>query len=164
MNKINSRDDNIEDILVWQLYKTHEKKDEMEGKAEESFEELDEYTQKIYKSILTGSWENTMEIPKYLFERYRNQIENTLSSIYGWFDIELPDDKWNDGDMSRIWVEILADWWICLYFPLNNESWETFEELRFSPKEVKTMYLAALESLCFESKSSASREISYSEE
>ncbi len=96
----------------------------------------------------------------------RNEILDIVYSIYNWLTITKIDDlHYEVLEETTIWVESLHDWRLNLYFPVNGyEADATYKELHFTAKEVKTMYLTALESNVLDSHKSVMRELEYNSE
>ncbi len=107
------------------------------------------------------------DMPSREANELRNEILDIVDAIYNWLTITKIDDlHYETLEKTTIWVESLPDWRLNLYFPVNHyeSSCATYEELHFTAKEVKTMYLTALESNVLDSHKSAMRGLEYNSE
>ncbi|EKD66079.1 MAG: hypothetical protein ACD_49C00066G0003 [uncultured bacterium (gcode 4)] len=90
----------------------------------------------------------TKDMPSREAYELENEIFDIVDAIYNWLTVSKLDDFHFDTiEKPRAWVESLPNWWLDIYFPVNrNMGSPIYETLHFTEKEVKTMYLTALES------------------
>ncbi|MFA5917246.1 MAG: hypothetical protein WC850_03370 [Candidatus Gracilibacteria bacterium] len=110
--------------------------------------------------------ELTKDMPSRESWDLRNEILDIVDAIYEGLTITKFDDfHYEVLEKSRIGVESLPDGRLNLYFPVNGcEADATYKELHFTAKEVKTMYLTALESNILDSHKSVMRGLEYNSE